>query len=148
MLPRASQVALAVKNPPANAGDIRDMGSIPGSGSFPGEGHGNTLQYSFLENVTDWGACWAIVHRVAKRVRLDWNDLLCSCKPREGHAALYDVVCPTTVSHIVSLSSYTLGGPIIKVNPYSRAWNLETHLEMTRVSENLQTWILMLPLPF
>ena len=46
----ASQVALMIKNPPANAGDIRDMGLIPGSGRSPGGGHGNPLQYSSLEN--------------------------------------------------------------------------------------------------
>ena len=47
-----------VKNSPANAGDIRDMGSIPGSGRSPGEGNGNPLQYSCLENPTDrvWNA--------------------------------------------------------------------------------------------
>ena len=39
-----------VKNPPANAGDIRDVGLIPGSGRSPGGGHGNPLQYSCLEN--------------------------------------------------------------------------------------------------
>ena len=44
----ASQVALVVKNPPANAGDVRDLGSIPGSGRSPGGGHGNPLQYSCL----------------------------------------------------------------------------------------------------
>ena len=43
---RASQVALVVKNPPASAGDVRDMGSIPGSGRGPGGWHGSTLQYS------------------------------------------------------------------------------------------------------
>ena len=48
-----SQVVLVVKNPPANAGDIRDAGSIPGLGRFPGEGHGNPLQYSCLENYMD-----------------------------------------------------------------------------------------------
>ena len=47
---RASQVALVVKNLPANAGDIRDVGSIPGSGRSPGEEHGNPLQYACLEN--------------------------------------------------------------------------------------------------
>ena len=47
---RASQVALVVKNPPANAGDIRDVGSIPESRRPPGGGHGNPLQYSCLEN--------------------------------------------------------------------------------------------------
>ena len=43
-----------------------DLGSIPGLGRFPGEGNGNPLQYSCLENPTDGGAWWAIVHRVAK----------------------------------------------------------------------------------
>ena len=70
----ASQVALVVKNPPANAGDIRDMGSVPGSevsGRSPGGGHGNPLQYSCLENPMDRGAWWVTVHRVAKsRTRL------------------------------------------------------------------------------
>ena len=47
---QTSQMALMVKNPPANAGDIRDEGLIPGSGRCPGGGHGNPLQYSYLEN--------------------------------------------------------------------------------------------------
>ena len=46
----ASQVVLVVKNPPANTVDIRDVGSIPGLGGSPGEGHSNTLQCSCLEN--------------------------------------------------------------------------------------------------
>ena len=49
----ASQVALVVKNPPANAGGIRDKGSISGSGRSPGEGNGNPLYYSCLENPMD-----------------------------------------------------------------------------------------------
>ena len=61
-----SQVALVVKNPPVNAGDIRDLGSVPGSGRSPGGGHGNPLQYSCLENPMDRGAPWATVHRVAE----------------------------------------------------------------------------------
>ena len=59
---RASQVALVVENLPANAGDLRVYGSIPGSGRFPGGGHGNPLHYSFLENLMDRGAWRAIVH--------------------------------------------------------------------------------------
>ena len=55
-----------VKNPPANAGDIRDVGLIPGLGRSPGGGHGNSLQYSSLENPTDRGAWRAIVLKVAK----------------------------------------------------------------------------------
>ena len=55
----ASQVALIVKNPPTNAGDIGDMGLIPGSGRYPGEQHGTPLQYSFLDKPMDRGAWWA-----------------------------------------------------------------------------------------
>ena len=56
-------MAQMVKNPPANAGDL---GSLPGSGRFPGEGNGNPLQYSCLENPKDGGAWWATVHGVAR----------------------------------------------------------------------------------
>ena len=62
----ASQVALVVKNLPANAGDIKDMGLIPGSGRSPGGGHGSPLQYSCLDNPMDREAWLATVHRVAK----------------------------------------------------------------------------------
>ena len=61
-----SQVALVVKNPLANAGNIRETASIPGSGRSPGEGHGDPLQNSCLENPMDRGAWWATVHRVTK----------------------------------------------------------------------------------
>ena len=63
---RPSQVALVVNNLPANAGDIRDAGSVPGLGRSPGEGHGNPLQYSCLENPMDRGAWRAVVHGVAE----------------------------------------------------------------------------------
>ena len=59
-----------VKNPPANAGDARDLGLIPGLGRSSGEGNGNPLQYSCLENSMDRGALWAIVHEVGKRHKL------------------------------------------------------------------------------
>ena len=61
-----SQVALMVKNLPANAGDTRDAGSTPGSGRSPGGGNDNPLQYSCLENPTDRGAWRATVHGIAK----------------------------------------------------------------------------------
>ena len=63
----ASQVVLVVKNLPANAGDMRDAGSIPGLGRSPGGGHGNPLQYSCLKNPMDRGAWRATVHGVTKR---------------------------------------------------------------------------------
>ena len=59
-------MALVVKNMPANAGDIRDVGSVPGLGRSPGEGHGNPLQYSCLEKPMDRGAWQAMVHRFAE----------------------------------------------------------------------------------
>ena len=62
----AFQVVLVVKNPPANAGDMRDGGSIPGSGRSPGEGHSNPLQYSFLENPHGRGAWQPTVNGVTK----------------------------------------------------------------------------------
>ena len=60
----SSQVALMVKNLPANAADIGDTGSIPGLRRSPGEGNGNLLQYSCLENPMDKGDWWATVHGV------------------------------------------------------------------------------------
>ena len=64
--PQASQVAVVIKNLPANAEDKRDMGLIPGSGGSLGEGYGNPLQYSCLENPMDRGAWRATVHGVTK----------------------------------------------------------------------------------
>ena len=62
-------MALVVKNLPANAGDIRDAGSIPGSGRSPGGWHGNPLQYPCLKNPMDRGAWQATVHGIAKKER-------------------------------------------------------------------------------
>ena len=65
----ASQLALVVKNLLASARDIRDTGSIPGSGRFPGGGHDNPLKYSCLENPMDRGA---------------WQSTVCGFQ-RDGH---------------------------------------------------------------
>ena len=73
-----SQVALVVKNLPANAGDIRDMGSIPGSGRSPRGGHGNPLQYSFLENPMEEPGWLQSVG--LQRIWHNWSDLTCSGK--------------------------------------------------------------------
>ena len=62
LLPGGSEV----KNPPAKAGDIRNVGSTPGLGRSPGAGHGNPLQYSCLQNPMDGGAWWATVNGVIK----------------------------------------------------------------------------------
>ena len=61
-----------VKNPPDNAGDVRDMGSIPGLGRSPRGENVNPLQYSCLENPMDRGVWWATVHGVTKK---NWTQL-------------------------------------------------------------------------
>ena len=73
---------IVVKNLPANAGDTREADSIPGSGRSTGEGNGNLLQYSCLENPMDRGALWATVHGVAK----SWTRLSTHTPPFRGKA--------------------------------------------------------------
>ena len=84
-------MVLVVKNPPANAGDVRDAGSLPGSGRSPGGGDGNPLQCSCLENLMDRGDWWATVHRVTKnrtqlsnQVQLELVKLVSLLKNEEG----------------------------------------------------------------
>ena len=64
--PQSSLVAQTVKNPPADAGEAGDVGSIPGLGRYSGEGNGTPLQYSCLENSTDRGTWQGTVHGIAK----------------------------------------------------------------------------------
>ena len=74
--PRASQVPLVVRNPPANSGHVRDAGSIPGSGRCPGGGYGNPLYGSCLENLMDRGAWRTTVHGVTKsQTQLKWLSI-------------------------------------------------------------------------
>ena len=77
-----SQVVLVVKNPPANAGDARDVGSIPGSGRSLGGGNDKKRQYSCLGNPMDRGAWRATVHGVAK----SWTQ-------QSTHAHTHTAVC-------------------------------------------------------
>ena len=77
-------MALVVKNPPADAGDIRDMGLILESGRSSGGGNGNPLQYSCLENPKDRGAWWATVHEVSE---LDATEQLSTV-----YSTYYDII--------------------------------------------------------
>ena len=91
---QASQVAL-LKNPPANAGDMRDMGSMPGSGRSPGGWHGNPLEYSCLENPwTERGAWWVTIHWVVK----SWTRL----KQLSTHAYSAAVIFPKLQVNVIS----------------------------------------------
>ena len=82
---RGFQEVLEVKNLPAKAGDVRDMGSIPGLGRSPGEGHGYPLQYSCLENPVVRGAWRDMAHRVPN----SWTRL----KQLSTHAQRHCVHC-------------------------------------------------------
>ena len=69
-----------VNNPPANAGDTGDAGSVTGLGTAPGEGNGNPLHYSCLGNTIDRGAWWATVHgvlnsrtQIGTHMSIKWN---------------------------------------------------------------------------
>ena len=93
---QAFQVALVVKNLPANEGEVRDVGSISRSERFPGGGHGSPFPYSCLENPMDRGAWWATVHRVTQSLtQLNWlhmhakgtHDHHC-CSHRKHHPQL------------------------------------------------------------
>ena len=82
-------MALVVKNPPANAGDVRDTGSIPGLGRSSRRGHGNPLQYSCLENPMDRGAWQAMVLGVAKSQTRLKQMVIGSPLVNACHAVLY-----------------------------------------------------------
>ena len=75
-----SQVVLMVKNPSPNSRDLRHMGSIPGSGRFPGGGNGNPVQYSCLKNPVDKG----LQSKQSQRVGHDWSKLAPKHESRYG----------------------------------------------------------------
>ena len=79
-----------VKNPPANAGDARDMGLISGSGRSPEGGNGNPIQYTCLENPMDGGAWWGTVHGVTKsQTWLSTSPLILTHMVKAKDAAKY-----------------------------------------------------------
>ena len=97
-------MVLVVKNPPANSGDIRDEGSIPGSGISPGGGHGNPVWYSCLENPMDRGALQATLQRVTQsRTRLS-----------DFHFQIFRTCCAKLLQ-----SSLALGNPMAHSPPGS-----------------------------
>ena len=83
---RTKLVALVVKNLPANSEDIKTVGSVPGQGRSHGEGHGNPLQYSCLENPMARGPWQVIIHRVAKSQT--WLKQLSMCAQNKTNASL------------------------------------------------------------
>ena len=90
---------LAVKNPPANAEDIGDMGSIPGSGRSPGEGYGNPLQYFCLGNPMDRGAWRATVRGVTKSQTGRMPLSTCALKKEKDRKKIIGIEYILCVSH-------------------------------------------------
>ena len=120
-------MVLVVKNWPANAGDIKDVGLIPGSGRSPGEGHGNPLQYSYLENPMDRGAWRTTVYSVTKnRAWLKWlNTYTPLNNPFTPTANIYWVTA-------ISIALFQIWAVIRK------SW-WKTHLPNPHVTLNLGT---------
>ena len=87
-----------VKNPPSSAGDVRDVGLIPGLGSSPGEGHSNPLQYSCLENPMDKGAWWATVHRITESDTTEVTWQLCPCMNIRPYLSYWGYFSPMIVA--------------------------------------------------
>ena len=97
----ASQVVTVVKKSPANAGDTRDVGSIPGCGRFPGEGNGKPLQYSCLENSMDREARQAAVHAVAHRQTQLSDYVFCSVHVNYFiHTFIYSFLQQIFIEHL------------------------------------------------
>ena len=76
-----------LKNLPANAGDTGEVDSTPGLGRAPGEGNGNPIQYSGLENLIDRGAWWATVHGVTKESNMTERAHMCAL----FYSSLFDI---------------------------------------------------------
>ena len=103
---RASQVALVVKNPPANVGDMREDDLIPGSGRSPGWGNGNLLLYSHLENSMDKWTWWATVHGVSKsQVQLSRHEGC--CVSFHNKYFIVALIC-VSLCHMLGVSFHTL----------------------------------------
>ena len=116
---RASQVALVIKNPRADAGDARDAGSIPGLGRSLGGGHGNPLQYSCLENPMDRGAWRATVHGVAQSCTLlKWHSM---------HAVfqiLWRLRCSVDIKHCIFKCTHSHSWRVcFEAEVWTSGWN-------------------------
>ena len=121
--PGASQVVQVVKNLPANIGDLRDMGLMPGLGRSLGEGHGNPLQYSCLENPMDKGV-WQTKSIGSQRVRHDWSVFA------HTHEARYLTVTLFTILNYLWVQSMSVCShpsqcsllAFYLINGFSRYW--------------------------
>ena len=137
-----------VKNPPANIGDVRDVGSIPGSGRSPGRGHGNPLQYFCLKNPMDRGAWWATVHGIAK----SWTRLSTHTHTHHTgcyHRSSWDLLSVTWPGPLSSqhLELSALHQPAFAATTVS-LWNVSSKAKATTTTSTPQTLLLFSPFSF
>ena len=121
----ASQVTSVVKNPPANAGDIREGGSFPELGRSPRRRYGNPLQYSCLENPMDRGAWWATVHGITKS--RTWLKRLST------HTHMF--ICVFPIDWELPEDSPTLSYPFLPWRPVRRLVYIQSTHGMSRSVE-------------
>ena len=116
-------MALVIKNPPASAGDVRDLGLVPGLGRSPGEGNGNPLQYFCLENPMDRGTWWATVHGVTKgQTQLKWLSTHEYTKQTHRRRISSNGICRVRVGlSVQERSAEVLPGTPCGCRPNSRA---------------------------
>ena len=120
-------MALVVKNPPANAGEIRDEGSTPGSGRSPGGGHGNSLQCLCLENPMGRGAWQTTVHWISKSwIRLKQLSTHAHRGPYLINAELYTLQThgPTLCGHTLAITFRLLGIYTVQIHTGLKAYGL------------------------
>ena len=137
------QMALVVRHPPANAGDIRDTGLIPGSRRFPGGGHSNPLQYSCLDNPMNRGAWQAIVHRVAKSQTC--MHTLCNRFSRSPH--FYWTSYGQPRQHIKKQTRYSANKVLPSQNfgfPSNHVWTWELDYKESWALKNWCFWTVVL----
>ena len=144
----ASQVTLVVKNWPANAGDIRDMGLIPGSGRSPGGGYGSSLHYSCLENPMDRKAWWAIALWVCKELcttettEHSTSDIRISSEPSTTSPYTYVCVHAKALQLCSTLCSpMDCGLPRSSVHGILQARILEWAAMLSSRAPQTHTWI-------
>ena len=102
---------LVVKKPPTNTGDVRDTGSIPGSGRSPGIGNGNPFQYSCLKNSLDRGAWWAVVHEVTESDMTEQMSV-CTHEHARTHTSMHAHTQARARAHTHTHTSYSRDHPL------------------------------------
>ena len=138
----ASQVVLVVKNLPANTGDLRDVGSVPGLGRSPGERNGNPRQYSCLENPMGRGPWQATVHEVTKE--LDTTDWLNSNNNELSRVSLQGSLHKSHHSHPASPvtghcpADWSQRSPLFQIQQEESMKNAVSYLQAARPAKTLQ----------